>query len=114
MIEQRVRFSDLSRDSKAVAQAVERGPVTITCRDGEALVLMRKSEADADRVGLALASQIIAVAMTDRPGSFAARLRGPFPWMLFLSEAAQERFAAELVETARACTSVARSEPLAT
>ncbi|MCL2090032.1 MAG: type II toxin-antitoxin system Phd/YefM family antitoxin [Micrococcales bacterium] len=114
MIEQRVRFSDLSRDSKAVAQAAERGPVTITRRDGEALVLMRKSEADADRAGLALASQIIAVAVTDWPDSFAARLRGPFPWLLFLSQAAQERFAAELVETARACTSVARFEPLAT
>ncbi|MCL2453939.1 MAG: type II toxin-antitoxin system Phd/YefM family antitoxin [Micrococcales bacterium] len=113
-IEQRVRFSDLSRDSKAVAEAAERGPVTITRRDGEALVLMLKSEADADRAGLALASQIIAVAVTDWPDSFAARLRGPFPWMLFLSETAQEEFAAELVETARACASIARFEPLAT
>lgn len=113
-VEQRVRFSDLSRDSKAVAKAAERGPVTITRRDGEELVLMRKSEADADRDGLVLASQIIAVAVTEWPRSFAARLRGPFPWMLFLSEAAQEQFATELVDTARACTSVARFEPLAT
>lgn len=113
-IEQRVRFSDLSRDSKAVAQATERGPVTITRRDGEALVLMRKSQADADRDGLVLASQIIAAAVTDWPRSFAARLRDPFPWMLFLSDAAQEQLADELVATARACASVARFEPLAT
>ena len=113
-IEQRVRFSDLSRDSKAVAEAAERGPVTITRRDGDELVLMRKSEADADRAGLALASQIIAVVVSEWPDSFAARLHRPFPWMAFLSQAAQEQFATELVETARACTSVARFEPLAT
>src|SRR5918998_1987331 len=109
-IEQRVRFSDLSRDSKTVAEAADRGPVTITRRDGEELVLMRKATADADRAGLSLASQIIAVAVTDWPNSFTARLRGPFPWMLFLDEAEQDRFATELVETARACASVAQFE----
>jgi hypothetical protein len=109
-----VRFSDLSRDSKAVAAAADRGPVTITRRDGEALILIRKSEVDADRAGLALVAQIIAVAVADPPGSFATRLRGPFPWMQFLSGAAQEQFAAELVDTARACASIAQFEPLAT
>lgn len=113
-VEQRVKFSDLSRDSKAVAAAADRGPVTITRRDGDELVLMRKADADADRAGLALAAQIVAVAVADWPSSFAARLHGPFPWMHFLSDAEQEAFADELVRTARACASVAQFEPLAT
>ncbi len=113
-VEQRVKFSDLSRDSKAVAAAADRGPVTITRRDGDELVLMRKAEADADRAGLALAAQIVAVAVSDWPSSFAARLREPFPWMIFLSDAEQEAFTDELVRTARACASVAQFEPLST
>jgi hypothetical protein len=113
-IEQSVKFSDLSRDSKAVAAATDRGPVTITRRDGEPLVLMRKADADANRAGLALAAQVVAVAVSQWPDSFAARLREPFPWMAFLSSEAQERFASELVDTARACASVAQFEPLAT
>ncbi len=75
---------------------------------------MRKAEADADRAGLALAAQIVAVAVSDWPSSFAARLREPFPWMIFLSDAEQEAFTDELVRTARACASVAQFEPLST
>jgi len=114
VVEQSVKFSDLSRDSKAVGEAADRGPVTITRRDGAPLVLMRKDTADADRAGLALAAQIIAVAVTDWPDSFTRRLLGPFPWMTFLSEAERETFADELVTVARACASVAAFEPLAT
>lgn len=111
-VAQTVQFSDLSRSSKAVAAAVDRGPVTITRRDGEPLVLQLKSDVDRDRAGLRLAAQIVAVAVTDWPESFAERLIGPFPWVSLLSSQERESFADELLSTARACASVSAFEPL--
>lgn len=114
VVTQTVQFSDLSRSSKRVAEAADRGPVTITRRDGEPLVLQRKSEVDRDKEGLALAAQVIAAAVTDWPGTFATRLLAPFPWMNLLPVGEREAFAAELVDVARACASVSVFDPLAT
>jgi len=114
VVTQTVQFSELSRSSRAVAEAADRGPVTITRRDGEPLVLQLKSEVDRDKAGLRLASQIIAVAVNDWPDSFAERLAGPFPWTSFLSSEERESFAHELLATARACASVSAFEPLVT
>lgn len=114
VVTQTVQFSELSRSSKAVAEAADRGPVTITRRDGEPLVLQLKSDVDRDKAGLRLASQIIAVAVTDWPDSFAERLAVPFPWVGFLGADERESFATELLATARACASVSAFEPLVT
>ena len=114
VVQQTVQFSELSRNSKAVAEAADRGPVTVTRRDGEPLVLMRKSLDDANRAGLELASQIVAVAVASWPEPFSERLHDPFPWMRFLPQPAQQQFADELVHTARACAAVHQFEPLAT
>lgn len=114
MLTQTARFSDLSRDSKSVAAAADRGAVTITRRDGEDLVLERASVVEQRRAGLQLAAQIVAVAVSERPGSFAERLKAPFPWIRFLPEPHREDFAAELLEVARACAAVSAFEDLAT
>lgn len=114
MLTQTARFSDLSRDSKAVAAAADRGPVTITRRDGEDLVLERASVVEHRRAGLQLAAQIVAVAVSAWPDSFTERLKDPFPWIRFLSEPYREDFAAELVEVARACAAVSVFDDLAT
>jgi hypothetical protein len=114
VIEQTVQFSDLSRSSKRVAEAADRGPVTITRRDGEPLVLQRKSEVERDRRGLAVAAQIIAAAVSDQPEPFSARLTTPFPWITLLPEEERQQFADELVAVARACAALSAFEPLAT
>jgi hypothetical protein len=44
LIPQTVHSSDLSRNSAAVFKAVDQGPVTITRRDGEALILTCESQ----------------------------------------------------------------------
>jgi hypothetical protein len=104
---QTVQFSELSRNSKEVAEATERGPVRITRRDGESLILVKASDVERARVGQQLAAQIVSAAVGSWPASFADRLRAPFPWIEFLSPEHREAFAQEVVNVARACASVA-------
>lgn len=106
-------FSDLLRSPKDVAAAAEHTEVTITRRDGEDLVLMSAAAAQRNRDGLEFAAGIVAAAVAEWPASFAHRLRGPFPWMTFLSDAEQDAMADELVTTTRACAGVGRFDPLA-
>ncbi|KGM13185.1 hypothetical protein [Cellulomonas bogoriensis] len=106
-------FSELLRSPKEVAAAAERGEVTITRRDGEDLVLTTAATVQANRAGLEFAAEIVASAVAEWPGSFAHRLRQPFPWMTFLSDAEQDVMAKEIVDIARACAGVGRFEPLA-
>lgn len=114
MLTQTARFSDLSRDSKAVAAATDHGAVTITRRDGEDLILERASVVAHRRAGLQLAAQIVAAAVSEWPDSFAECLKAPFPWIRFLPESYREKFATELVEVARACAAVSVFDDLAT
>ena len=93
--------SDLSRRPLSVFEAAEDHPVDVTRRDGEDLVLMSKSEADARQRLLQFAGQLIAAATTER-GSLAERMSDKFPWMLALSAADRELCATELLEAARA------------
>lgn len=76
--------SELSRNSARVFAAAEDQPVEVTRRDGEDLVLMAKSEADARHELLQLAATLIGVA-TDTRGTLAERMADALPWMLALS-----------------------------
>jgi PHD/YefM family antitoxin component YafN of YafNO toxin-antitoxin module len=93
--------SDLSRRPLSVFAAAEDHPVEVTRRDGEDLVLMSKSEAEARKELLNFAGQLIAAATKDR-GSLAERMADSFPWMLALSPADRELCAKELLEASRA------------
>lgn len=93
--------------------AADEGPVTITRRDGDSLVLVRASQVHADRLGLELAASLIAASLApDDDGPFVQRLRVPFPWLSFLSETDQDEFAREVVDVARSCAAVSRFERL--
>lgn len=107
-----VKSSELSRNPAEVFSAAEEGPVVITRRDGEALVLTRSSEVDHQRQGLELAAQVVAASLAPDDVPFVNRLRAPFPWMDFLSRVEQEAFAEELVGVARACAAVSRFDRL--
>ncbi|MGN5381065.1 hypothetical protein ACQ4WX_39755 [Streptomyces lasalocidi] len=58
--------------------------MTVTRRDGEALVLMSQREAEGRARLLDFAAQLITVTLDDR-GSLAERMSNAFPWMLALS-----------------------------
>lgn len=69
---------------------------------------MSQREADGRARLLALASQLITVAL-DGSGSLAERMAKAFPWMLALSRADQDSCAQDLVDAARA--SFATNQP---
>ena len=103
MSTQTVQFSDLSRKSKEVAELADHGPVTITRRDGETLLLVKASDVERTRHGQQVAAQIVGAAVQVWPNSFAEALRQPFPWVEFLDHQGRESFAQEVVDIARAC-----------
>lgn len=95
------RSSDLSKHSADVFAEAEQHPVQVTRRDGETLVLMSQSAADANSQLLQLAADLITVTLDDE-GPLASRMAQRFPWMLALSAADRETCSRELVDAARA------------
>ncbi|AZZ55388.1 type II toxin-antitoxin system Phd/YefM family antitoxin [Rathayibacter iranicus] len=95
------RSSDLSKHSAKVFAEADNHPVTVTRRDGDALVLMSQRESDARARLLELAAQLLAAALDDE-GPLEDRLTAPFPWMLALSPEGRARCARALVNAARA------------
>lgn len=102
------RSSDLSRHSAEVFAEAENHPVTVTRRDGEALVLMSKREADERARLLNLAAQLI-TATLDHDGSLADRMSKAFPWMLALSPSDRDMCAQDLLDVARGSLSTNQS-----
>ncbi|WP_336086678.1 prevent-host-death protein [Nocardia sp. SSK8] len=95
------RSSDLSKHPAEVFAEAEIHPVTVTRRDGEALVLMSQREAKGRACLLNFAAQLITVTLDDN-GSLADRMSKAFPWMLALTPADRETCAQDLVDAARA------------
>ncbi len=95
------RSSDLSKHSAEVFAEAEDHPVTVTRRDGEALVLMSQREAESRNRMLEFATQLIGVAVEDN-GPLAERMPKAFPWMLALSPDDRATCAQDLVDAARA------------
>lgn len=95
------RSSDLSKHSAEVFAEAEDHPVTVTRRDGQALVLMSQREADSRNHMLQFAAQLIGVAL-DGSGPLAERMSRAFPWMLALSPEDRAICAQDLVDAARA------------
>lgn len=103
-----VQSSELSRNSREVFEAADQGPVLITRRDGDALVLTKASQVEYDRKGVELASALVAASLAPDDVPFVERLRRPFPWLALLTPGEQDAFAKEVVEVARGCASVSR------
>ncbi len=95
------RSSDLSKHSAEVFAEAEDHPVTVTRRDGEALVLMSQREAEGRARLLDFAAQLITVAL-DGEDPLPERMSKAFPWMLALTPADREACAKDLVDAARA------------
>lgn len=102
------KSSELSRASADVFAAASDHPVTVTRRDGEALVLMSEREDRARNELLQLAGQLIGVATTN-DGNLTRFMSDHFPWMLALSPADQEECARDVLNAARASFSAGQS-----
>lgn len=94
------RSSDLSKHSAEVFAEAEDHPVTVTRRDGEALVLMSQREANARAELLSIAATLITVTLEDGP--LADRMASLYPWMYALSVEEREKCARDLIDAARA------------
>lgn len=101
-----VQSSELSRNPAAVFAAAEDGPVDVTRRDGEDLVLMSASHAAGERQALSIAAELVAASTSQHGDALVDRLRQPFPWLEFLAVDDRERFVREIVDVTRACASV--------
>lgn len=95
-----VRSSELSKHSARVFEQAEAGPIDVTRRDGETLVLLTKHDDEQRQDVLRLAAQLIAVSL-DESGTLVDRLSIPFPWIKLLSARDQQQCAMEIVATAR-------------
>ncbi|WP_068255844.1 hypothetical protein [Janibacter corallicola] len=100
------RASDLSRDSAKVFRTAERGPVEVTRRDGEPLVLTRKSEYDDHYAALNAAADLIAASLEPSDSPLERRLQARMPWMRFLSEEDRAHFSHDIIDVARGCAAV--------
>lgn len=92
--------SDLSKRPADVFAEAEDHPVTVTRRDGEALVLMSQREADARAELLSIAATLIAVSLDG--ASLVESMSSRFPWMYAFSEPDRERCAHDIIDAARA------------
>jgi hypothetical protein len=101
-----VHSSALSRHSAEVFRAAEEGPVTITRRGGEPLILERASDVERQHAGLRIAADLVAASLSPVEKSLVERLRGPYPWLEFLTVSDRGAFATEIVDVARACAAV--------
>lgn len=110
--ERTFQSSELSRNSGDVFRAADQGPITVTRRDGEPLLLMRQEDFKRDHDGLELASIFVGSALSAEPVPLHTRLTHPFPWLTFLTSEDQQAFAEEMVNVARACASIARFDQL--
>lgn len=110
--ERTFQSSELSRNSGGVFRAAEQGPVIVTRRDGESLVLMRSEEFRRDHEGLEIASIIVAAALSPGGAPLHERLAQSFGWINFLPEQERTDCAAELVTVARGCAAVAHYDRL--
>lgn len=100
------RASDLSRDSARVFRSADHGPVEVTRRDGEPLVLTRKSDYDDHVAALGIAADLIAASLEPNDSPLERRLLARFPWLRFVSDDDQRTFAREIIDTARSCAAV--------
>ena len=89
------KFSDLSRSSKTVASAADHGPVRITRRDAQDLILLRAEVYEYQDQGIALASRIMRAVLASH-GDMRAALTSVFAWTSVLSPGSLVEFATEI------------------
>lgn len=97
----KIQSSDLNRFPLRAFAAAEDGPVLVTRRDGQNLVLMTELEANARMELFEFAAKLIAVTTDDR-GTLVERMANMFPWIFALDENEREACVKDIINSARA------------
>ena len=105
------RASDLSSDSAQAFRSADISPVEVTRRDGESLLLIRKSEYDRHHAVVAIAADLVAIALAPDDPPRESRLQARFPWLALLDVEDQRCFTTEIVSTLRECATAHDFEP---
>jgi prevent-host-death family protein len=104
-------LTELLREPKRVLARTEDGPVRITRRDGDDLVLISASELERQADGVTLASQLIRASRDH--GSMRHAILALYPWAEMLPGADLDAFAAEMERLAFAAMDLGRYAALA-
>ncbi|MDN6438446.1 MAG: hypothetical protein L0K27_03155 [Corynebacterium nuruki] len=89
-----ITFTSLQRDPNHAARLAEDGPVTVTRRSNEDLVLVSAQKYGVPDLGMSAAAQLVAA--TAELKDVTAAVQRVFPWVEFLSEVDRGRCIAEL------------------
>ncbi|WP_212826478.1 hypothetical protein [Catellatospora sp. TT07R-123] len=103
-----LQWSDIARNPREVAAAVERdGEARLERRgEGAAFVLMTAARAAATRAGVRIAERLLrnSLVHAKRAGDLDSLLLDSFPWLQFIPQEYRPEFAAEFVATFEACS----------
>lgn len=105
------RASDLSCDSAKVFRSVEQSPVEVARHDGQSLLLTCKSEYERHSAAVAIAADLIALALAPDDRPLDSRLQTRFPWLARLEIEDLTCFATDIVSTLRRCATGHDFEP---
>lgn len=99
-------FSELLRNPRDVIAQLEQGDVTLTRRDGEALMLTKAARSAENQDALDHLSRLIAASLDDVVcARMAGHLNDEHPWLALLPEQQQLRFVGDYFRILRASLS---------
>lgn len=104
-------FTELLRTPKTVLEHVDEGPVRITRRDGDDLVILRGDELDTLEQGVAFSSVLLR-AIGRHSGDAVAAVRELYAWTTQLADHEVSEYAAEMERLVYAASELGRFERL--
>jgi len=107
-----VKYSELSRNSKAVAAAADRGPVEIDRRDAEPLILMLESTFNEHFAGVELAARVLGVVGRADGKPTWQDLAVQFPWIELLPKDQRSHCLTDVLKTTQGCAALSNFQPL--
>lgn len=107
-----VKYSELSRNSKAVAAAADRGPVEIDRRDAEPLILMLESTFNEHYAGVELAARVLGVVGRANGKPTWQDLAVQFPWIELLPGDQRSNCLSDILTTTQGCAALTNFQPL--
>jgi hypothetical protein len=108
--------TDFLRQTKKVLKRVDKEDVVLSRRGKAAIRISLETRNASNETGLELAADVLAAAVAaipEIPDRLPEILTRRFPWIRFLPEREQRRFAREFVETLHACASIGKTARLA-
>ena len=105
------RTSDLSCDSAKVFRSARQSPVEVTRNDGRSLLLTRKSDYERHSAAVAIAADLIALALAPDDLPLDSRFQTRFAWLACLEIEDRRCFVTDIISTLRRCATGHDFEP---